>query len=205
MTRRTLCLLLLLSPFIAVQYTGSALAQKWKAEEVIDYYPVKGSTAPELYRSIGQNGPMVNEKRAMALTSYVLKWKRDFAQENNRCVIKSATPLLKITYTLPKFDTKNGQKLSPELNAKWNIFADALYKHEQEHGDIIKRMVEELTQESLQLKTADDPQCKRMRTVLADLVTEYVGRQRKEGQNFDRKEMARGGPIEQEIYKFMQK
>lgn len=205
MNLKALSLLLLFSPFIAVQFSGTALAQKWKAEEVIDYYPVKGSTAPELYRSIGQNGPMVNEKRAMALTSYVLKWKRDFAQENDRCVIKSATPVLKITYTLPKLDTKNNQKLSPELNTKWNAFTDALYQHELEHGAIIKNMAEELAQESLLLKTADDPQCKRMRTVLADLVNEYVGRQRKEGQSFDRVEMARGGPIEQQIYKFMQK
>lgn len=203
--RKVLPLLLLLSPFISVQLSDIALAQNWKAEEVIEYYPVKGSTAPELYRSIGENGPKVNEKRAMALTSYVLRWKREFAQENNRCVIKSAIPLLKITYTIPKFSGKNGQKLSPELNARWNAFTNALYQHELEHGAIIKNMVEELTQESLQLKTADDPQCKRMRKVLADLVNEYVARQRKEGQNFDRAEMARGGPIEREIYKLMGK
>lgn len=90
----------------------------------------------ELYESIGERGPKIGggKTRVIAHTSYVLTWDRKFDRSNNACTILSATPKLKITYTLPK----PSQKLNSPVKEHWETFSEGIRKHELVHGDHAK-------------------------------------------------------------------
>ncbi len=70
----------------------SALAAQpalaWTAAEQVKTYPVYGKSGPELYESIGQNGPVISgDRRTIAHTTFKLTWGRDYRERaDGSCV-----------------------------------------------------------------------------------------------------------------------
>ncbi|MBB5701209.1 putative secreted Zn-dependent protease [Ochrobactrum daejeonense] len=168
----------------------------WKAVEKIKPYAIAGTTGPALYESIGERGPKIGNKvRVIAHTGYVLTWDRQFDRSNNACTIVSATPKLKITYTLPK----PSRKLASPVKENWAAFYEGISRHERVHGDYAKEMTREIVRRTVGLSVPDDPKCQKIRKVLIKEITDMVKVQRARGRAFDRVEMGDGGNVQQLI------
>ncbi len=157
-----------------------ALAEdNWKPVEEIKFYAIAGKTGPELYESIGERGPKIGggKTRVIAHTSYVLTWDRQFDRSNNACTILSATPKLKITYTLPK----PAQKLTSPVKEHWETFYEGIRRHELVHGDHAKDMTREIVRRTVGLSVPNDPKCQKIRKVLIKEITDMVDVQRAQG------------------------
>jgi predicted secreted Zn-dependent protease len=157
--------------------------------EKVSTYPIDGGTGVELYLSIGERGPKVGPARAIAHTTFDLKWSRKYEPRGNACVLASARPWLTITYTVPK----PSRKLPPAVQARWDTFAAGVLAHEKVHGASIKAMVREIEGFSVGFRAENDPGCKKIRVELTKRLAAASEAQRKEGRDFDREEFRDGG------------
>jgi predicted secreted Zn-dependent protease len=188
MRKRDKIRLNLLAAAMLLAFPAVARADGSVAEKVATY-PVEGATGLELYLSIGQRGPKVGPTRAIAHTTFDLKWSRKYVPHGNACVLTTAKPWLTITYTAPK----PSKKLSAAVQARWDIFAKGVLSHEKVHGDSIKKMVSTIEGFSVGFTVENDPGCKKIRTELTKRLAAASEAQRKEGRDFDREEFKEGG------------
>lgn len=164
----------------------------WAGGQIVEKvvtYPVGGRTGPELYFSIGEHGPEVGGARAIAHTTFDLKWSRKYEPRGNACVLAAAKPWLTITYTVPK---PTG-RLPDAVRRRWEVFAAGVLAHEKVHGETIKRMVEEIEGFSVGFTVENDPKCRLIRQQLTKRLKAASDAQRKEGRDFDREEFREGG------------
>jgi len=185
---------------IAAAFAASciALAQPalaWEAVEQVRTYPVSGQSGPELYKSIGENGPVISgNRRTIAHTTFELTWRRDYRERaDGSCVIARNIPKLIITYTLPK-------PLGPVpagVASSWKRFYDGLAKHERVHGQYIIEMVQAIEDVSVGLSAPNDPGCHKVRAELQRHLKRLSDEQRARGRDFDRVEMGDGGAVQQ--------
>ena len=169
-----------------------APALAWEAAEQVSTYGISGQSGPELYRSIGEHGPVIGGgRRAIAHTTFKLTWRRDYQERGGNCVIASAKPKLIITYTLPK--PRGG--LPPGVATSWKRFADGLATHERVHGQYIIDMVQAIEAVSTGLSAQNDPGCKKVRAGLQSHLKRLSDQQRARGREFDRIEMSAGGAV----------
>lgn len=163
----------------------------WQAIEKKEPYSIRGSTGIELYRSIGERGPKVGIGRAIAYTTFDLKWSRKYVPENGGCTLASAKPHLIIIYKLPKPATK----LAPATQKLWDAFIAGIEAHERVHGQYVLEMVKAIEAVSVGLTVADDPNCKKIRAELTAKLKALSEEQRRRGREFDKIEMSQGGNV----------
>ena len=175
--------------------TQSAAAQEWKPVVQVETYAISGDTGFELYQSIGENGPTVGIGRAVAYTTFDLKWSRDYRPEAGGCRLATAKPWLTVIYKLPR-PTGN---LPPQTRAAWDRFIAGIEAHERVHGEYIVDMVRKIQDYSVGLTTTGDPDCRKIRQVLTQRLGELSQEQRARGREFDRVEMSQGGNVHQLI------
>ncbi|MDZ7822659.1 MAG: DUF922 domain-containing protein [Ahrensia sp.] len=169
-------------------------ATEWTAKETTEYYSVDGASGAAIYKSIGQNGPVINSgTRTIAVTNWDLKWRRDYQPTGNACVLARATPLVKITYTLPK----PTQKLSDQMAQKWQVFLSGITAHEKVHGDLIKKLASDIIAATVGLTVEDDRGCTKIRQEVLRQVEAQFATYKADNKAFEQGEMARGGNIEQ--------
>ena len=170
-------------------------ALAWKAAEQVKTYPVYGQSGPELYTSIGENGPVISgNRRTIAHTTFKLTWGRDYRERaDGGCVIARNVPKLIITYTLPK--PREG--LPQGVASSWKRFYDGLAAHERVHGQHIIEMVQAIEDVSVGLSAKNDPGCKKVRAELQTHLKRLSDQQRARGREFDRIEMGEGGNVQQ--------
>ena len=186
---RFLSALLLLAAACWPAFAGGQVAEK------VSTYSISGRTGPELYFSIGENGPVAGGARAIAHATFDLKWSRKYEKRGNACVLAAAKPWLTITYTVPK---PSGH-LPEALQRRWDVFAAGVLAHERVHGDTIKAMVEEIEGFSVGFTVENDPQCSRIRQELTARLKAASDAQRKQGRDFDREEFREGGNMQRLI------
>jgi len=193
-----------MKPAVLLPLLASALpanAADWKPVEKIETYAIAGQTAPELYASIGEKGPLVGDskKRVIAHTNFKLTWTRDYQPRGGACMLKTARPKLTITYTLPK----PAGPLPPGLQKRWDSFAAGLAAHEKVHGGQIVDMVQKIEALSVGLTVADDPACKKIRTELTARLAALSQAQRQASRDFDRIEFGPGGNLQRLVLAFV--
>jgi len=189
-----------LAPLLACLLTTAGPAHAdWKPAEKVSHYAISGSTAPELYFSIGENGPKAGAGRAIAHTDFDLTWRRDYQPKGGGCTLVSARPNLTITYRLPK----PSARLSPELQKRWDAFASGVAAHEKEHGRYIEDMVREIEAVSVGMHMPGDPGCRKIRSELQKRLGEISQRNRARHRDFDRVELNPGGKVHQLILDFV--
>jgi predicted secreted Zn-dependent protease len=175
---------------------GPALAAEWQPSERTAHYAISGDTGIALYRSIGENGPEIGDgglaRRTIALTEYDLKWRRDYRPDGDACVLAGATPILAITYRLPK---PKGRLPAP-LRAPWQAFYDGMAAHERVHGAHIMDMTNAIIAATVGLRVESDPQCQAIRARVLEIVKAEHGAYKARTRAFDAEEMATGGAVE---------
>ncbi|WP_062226318.1 DUF922 domain-containing Zn-dependent protease [Aureimonas frigidaquae] len=173
-------------------YCGPALAAGgWTAREVEEPYAISGTTGIDLYRSIGERGPMVGTTRAIAVTTFKLTWRRDYQPRDGGCTLVSVRPNLTIIYKLPR----PSQRLSPPLAQAWETFLNGMRVHERVHGETILDMVHEIEAVSVGLHVPGDTACRRIREELTAKLGALSQKQRQRGRDFDLVEMSPGGNV----------
>lgn len=178
----------------------SASAQEgWKPTEREEPYAVRGATAPELYESIGANGPKAGIGRAIAFTDFKLTWRRDYRRRGDACVLVSAEPKLVITYRLPK----PAGRLSGDVARRWDVFIRGVRAHEKGHGAMIVELTRAIETATVGLSVPDDPGCARIKAVMTKRLAALSAEQRRRSRDFDRREMSEGGNVHRLILAFV--
>jgi predicted secreted Zn-dependent protease len=175
--------------FIAA-FLAAAPAHAWQAVEKVETYRIEGATGLELYRSIGKNGPQLGPTRAIAYTTFDLKWSRDYREASGGCRLASVKPWLTIIYKLP--DAPSGL---PADTARWRRFIEGIRAHERVHGEIIIDMVKKIEAFSTGLSAGNDPGCKKVRAALQQRLGELSNAQRQASRDFDKAELGAGGNV----------
>ncbi|WP_245318167.1 MULTISPECIES: DUF922 domain-containing protein [unclassified Mesorhizobium] len=190
MSRVRLCLLL--AALVALPVTAHA---QWKPVEKVETYAISGQSGPELYRSIGENGPNVGVARAIAHTNFKLTWTRDYQARAGACVLVSAKPKLIITYTLPS----PSAPLPPAIQKNWEVFLAGVSAHEKVHGATIVDMVRKIEAATVGLTVADDAKCSKIRAEMTKRLSALSQAQRQASRDFDRVELGPGGNLQKLI------
>jgi len=184
---RVSCVLALLALAAAPGRAGG-----WSPSERIETYEIAGTTGIELYRSIGERGPKIGFVRAIAYTTFDLKWARDYRpQPDGACRLVSARPRLVVITRLPR----PAARLSGEIGRKWETFLSGIRTHEDYHAETIVDMVKAIEAYSVGLTVAADPKCRKIREVLTRRLAELSQEQRARGRAFDEVEMGAGGNV----------
>ncbi|MDP3897143.1 MAG: DUF922 domain-containing protein [Mesorhizobium sp.] len=169
----------------------AAAQSAWKPVQKVVTYAITGSSGPELYASIGENGPKLGPTRAIAHTNFTLTWTRKYVPQGNACVLTVARPKLTITTTLPK----PAKPLPEPARAHWQRFIDGITAHEAVHGAYIIDMVKKIEAATTGLTVEGDPGCKKIRDEVIVHVGSLFQAQRQQGRDFDRVEMSDGGNV----------
>ncbi len=189
--KRAIAALLLLVPLMP----PPASAAEVQAAEKLVPYAVSGSSAIELYRSIGERGPKSRNGRAIALTDYRLTWTRKYVPEGGNCRLTTAVPHLTLITHLPK----PSGKLPARTEALWTTFIAGITAHERVHGEIIKATVDAIRSATEGLTVPDDPACRKIRAEVTKRVAALADEMRKKNRDFDHVEMGKGGNVQQLI------
>lgn len=179
--------------FAAIAFPAHAAG--WQPVERVRHYAVSGAAGADLYFSIGENGPLIGKSRAIALTQWDLKWRRDYRPQGTACALKSALPFLTITTTLPK----PAAKLEGPAARLWKTFIDGITAHERVHAADINAMVDGIIAATAGLTVQDDPQCKLIRAEVLKIVNAANEAYKAKSRAFDGAEMAKGGNVHQLI------
>lgn len=171
---------------------GPALAQDWKATEIVKPYAVSGATGIALYESIGAKGPSTSlGSRAIAHTTWDLKWSRKYEpQPDGSCRLAAAKPFLTITYTLPK-----AGKLTGPVAGHWKTFIDGVAAHEKVHGKMIREMVDGIIATTIGMTVPADPKCQKIRKEIDTPLIAARDAYRAKSRDFDKVEMSEGGNV----------
>jgi predicted secreted Zn-dependent protease len=171
-----------------------------QAIEKIQYYPISGTSAPELYASIGERGPKAgNGSRAIAHTNFRLTWRRDYQRRGEACVLASAVPKLVITYTLPKPKAS----LPEPVRSHWQTFVAGVEAHERIHGEMIRDLVSEIEKATIGLAVENDPQCRKIRELMTVRLKAISDAHQARNRDFDKIELSDGGKVHQLILAFV--
>ncbi|MBZ9807364.1 MULTISPECIES: DUF922 domain-containing Zn-dependent protease [unclassified Mesorhizobium] len=191
------CVRLCLS-LVAVLVLPLAAHAQWKPVETIEPYAISGRTGQELYRSIGENGPLIRgaKTRTIAYTNFKLTWTRDYQNKDGDCVLASARPKLIITYALPK----PSGSLPPAVQKSWDSFIAGVTAHEKVHGADIIAMVRKIEAATVGLSVADDPKCAKIRTEMTRRLSGLSQAQRQASRDFDRVEFGNGGNLQKLVF-----
>jgi predicted secreted Zn-dependent protease len=169
----------------------SAFCAEWTPREVVKLYEISGVNGPDLYQSIGDNGPLIGTVRTIAHTNWDIKWSRTYVPDGSACLLQSAKPFVTITYTLPKPQSK----LTGAMAARWTQFSDGIRAHEKVHGADIVQMVNEIISATVGLRHEKDADCKLIRADVLALVKTANETYKTKSRAFDAQEMAAGGPV----------
>jgi predicted secreted Zn-dependent protease len=189
--KKLIAAFVLLAPFLP----HSALAQQVQAAEKLVPYAVSGSSAIELYRSIGERGPKSRNGRAIALTDYRLTWTRKYVPEGGTCRLTTAVPHLTLITHLPK----PSGRLPARTETLWNTFIAGITAHERVHGEIIRKTVDAIRSATEGLTVSGDPSCRKIRTEVTKRVAALADEMRRRNRDFDQVEMGKGGNVQQLI------
>lgn len=174
----------------------------WKPTEKIERYAISGQTEMDLYKSIGEKGPMVRggKVRAIAYTDFKLTWDR--AYENDAaggCRLARNLPNVTIVYRFPK----PSGKLGTSVKARWNTFEAGIETHERQHGQFIMQMVTRMVAETSNLSAANDPSCKKVRAELTRRMGAAFKEKSGKDAAFDKAEMGDGGNVRRLVMTFV--
>lgn len=181
--------------FAAAVLITPAVAAEAQVIEKVESYAISGSSAIELYRSIGEHGPKSRNGRAIALTDYRLTWTRKYVPEGGNCRLTTAVPHLTLITHLPK----PSGKLPVRTEALWNTFIAGITAHERVHGEIIEETVDAIRSATEGLTVSDDPSCRKIRTEVTKRVAALADEMRRKNRDFDQVEMGKGGNVQQLI------
>ena len=159
----------------------------------VRYYPVRGTTGLQLIEEMDRIGPKQGfMSRAIAQTVYSLQYGADYSASGGVCRVRKARVKLDITQIFPE----PADKLPPPLARRWTRFMAGVHQHENTHVRIAHDLADISERTILRTVTHDDPNCRRMRTLLKRTIRGIYAAYDAKQNAFDQKEHRPGGHIE---------
>jgi len=157
------------------------------------YYPVRGTTGLQLIEEMDRIGPKQDfMSHAIAQTVYSLQYGADYSASGGVCRVKKTRVNLDITQIFPKL----ADKPSPSLARRWKRFMAGVRQHENTHVRIARDLANVSERTILRTVTRDDPNCRRMRSLLKRTIRGIYAAYDDKQNAFDKEEHRRGGHIE---------
>lgn len=154
------------------------------------YYDIRGSTADELYKQMGELGPHLSdeEKKDMIIRSdgYAMlrseiKWKAKTAKKKSGCYLHDLDYTHNITITYPRWIKP--ANVSPALEERWDKFYQGIVIHEEGHKEIDLKQTDEMF--PLLIKTPSYPTCEELNQKMEDVSNGLQQKYRKLGGDYD--------------------
>ena len=161
--------------------------------EEVETYRITGQTGAALYASIGENGPKLGLRRAIAHTRFKLTWRRDYQTRGTDCVLASAVPRLVIITTLPK----PANRLPPAVAESWQTFMEGIRAHEAVHGTYVRTLLSDIEAATIGLTQPNDPGCTAIKTEMNRRLGAISDARKAKDRAFDQAEMSEGGTVHQ--------
>ena len=173
-----------------------------RIKERTTYYSVSGKNGAAIFRSMRRRGPRANRSHAIAttLTKTTVRNIRPTVR-GRRCVLKSFTVDVDITYRLPRWRGHRGA--SPRVRKAWRTFQARVKKHEDTHGRISRQYARQLERA---LRRVSDRVSRNCRTFASKARRTFDRIQRQANRNharFDRREsrmLSRTSRIQKALY-----
>jgi predicted secreted Zn-dependent protease len=123
-------------------------------ESRIEYYPVAGRTAEEIWRSIQANGPRQAGGSFAAHTDVQLQWDYRYQPGEGGCGVTEVSVRSTVVVHLPRMASASTS--DPALGRRWEAFTRALRIHEAGHQRLAE---EEAHAVRLAIRGARSPTC----------------------------------------------
>jgi len=182
-----------LAGFAVAASLATAVPANAKTTETTKYYNVTGKTGMELFRDMNRRGPKHGFlTKAIAQTQFKPDVRGQIVFQDGICRTKNARYAMQITYVYPKVTGK----LDPRLAARWRTFLAAVVRHEQAHGRLGRKLVDDINRTMRNFKMADRQSCRKADAALTKQVNAMVVAYNKSQRDFDKREHRPGGPVE---------
>lgn len=114
------------------------------------YYIIKGSNANELRKEMNSKSTMRQDGELFdAFTYWDVNWQFNWNSKNEKCHITTVSSNLDVTFTLPKWTTRD--KADKNTIKQWDRYYKALIQHENGHKNIAVQAAENIEKEILGL------------------------------------------------------
>jgi predicted secreted Zn-dependent protease len=164
-----------------------------KLRTAVKAYGVRGATGGDLVDQMNRYGPRHGLlTRAIAQTKYTVSWDITWRKSATQCRVQSADAVLSIDYTYPKLEGR----VSPGLERRWTRFMQGVRRHEQTHGRIAVRMVNEAQKAAMGVVGPADAGCRTANGEIKRRVNAIYARYEAEQLGFDTREHRDRGPVE---------
>jgi predicted secreted Zn-dependent protease len=124
--------------------------------EKYEYYEVCGYCEEELHCDLKKKCVTWTDGRKYdSLTSWDIKWDREYDQTSKTCAVNSFRPIINFTFRYPKWNRTDDAPKS--LTEKWDRYLKNLIAHESGHRNMVIEEVNDLSRTVAQLPPA--PTC----------------------------------------------
>ncbi len=105
-------------------------------------YAVFGRTVPEIWDSLNERGPALNNRIVAGVHSWNLSWDTEWTRSEEGCRIGSLEIRMSTEITMPDWRQRAGA--NPELQEYWDEFVRQLREHELTHREYALDAVRDL-------------------------------------------------------------
>lgn len=148
------------------------------------FYTVTGHTVEDLHRSLTSRGPSGEDGQPYhAHTEWNLNWHYRWVESRSKCRVSQVEVRVDINYLLPQLDPSI--RLPAQLQADWDAYYNALYRHEQQHKDHGIQAARELEQQLLFINEPED--CRQLQSHLQQTAQRVMDKYDRLDKDFDRK------------------
>ncbi|MDB9497020.1 DUF922 domain-containing protein [Spirulina major CS-329] len=149
------------------------------------YYEIYGQTAADLIQEIPLRSPRMDHysgKTAIATAALKPSWKYEFVRVGaNFCAIATVETIADVVYTFPKW--VDYDQADRRLQQRWDIFLNAVTRHEHRHRDIL---IEALVQvEPAILALEPQPTCEQAVTQANAVMHTLINQSNEKQRHFD--------------------
>ena len=164
-----------------------------KTVSKVETYGISGESGQALMDAMDRKGPRHGfMARAIAQTRYSVGWELGWTTAGGACRLSAANVTLSVTYRYPAL----AEPADRGLTRKWASFLKGVQKHEQTHGRIARKMVDEAYRSALKVRVPKDPRCTAAKREVTRLVRATYARYEAEQQHFDALEHQPGGAVD---------
>jgi predicted secreted Zn-dependent protease len=133
---------------LIISLTASTVASA-KETSRVDYYPVTGRTAPEVYEYIKTKSPRVAGNATFAFTLIATKTDKRERQKGEACSYSSFKTSALYAFNIPRHSSPKA--LPASTRGKWSAFTAYLKTHEEGHRTIWRACFQRYDAEALAL------------------------------------------------------
>ncbi|HCL64031.1 MAG TPA: peptidase [Rhizobium sp.] len=154
----------------------------------ISYFQISGTTAEDLDRELGRNGPKTKSTGSRHPGATRIRFGGDvtYVESDNRCAVSKAKVTLKTQLILPKW--KNRNRAGKDLALIWDSLSSDIKRHEERHAEIARQYARKLEKTVKSLRPQRD--CLAMEARVAEATDRIIEAHDKDQMRFDRVEAA---------------